>query len=180
MDIRTTMRYLGVPIIGKSVLFGDNQSVITSSTESQSPLNKRHNALSYHRVREAIAAGVVEFHKILGADNVADVLSKDWGFQQAWPILKPLLFWQGDTSKCEVKFSSTSRQANGECYGIHHRDMSVQQATDMNNDVNGYHDKDGDGTVGFVSALLYNMMYSRDAYESTMEEDPRKEYTNEG
>jgi hypothetical protein len=67
MDIRTTMRYLGVPIIGKSVLFGDNHSVITSSTESQSPLNKRHNALSYHIVREAIAAGVVEFHKILGA-----------------------------------------------------------------------------------------------------------------
>jgi hypothetical protein len=125
MDIRTTMRYLGVPITGKSVLFGDNQSVITSSTESQSPLNKRHNALSYHRVREAIAAGVVEFHKILGADNVADVLSKHWGFQQVWPVLKPLLFWQGDTSKCEVKFSNTSRQANGECYGIHHRDMSV-------------------------------------------------------
>jgi hypothetical protein len=33
--------------------------------------------------------------------------------------------------------------------------MSVRQATDMNNDVNGYHDKDGDGTVGFVSAVLY-------------------------
>jgi hypothetical protein len=37
----------------------------------------------------------------------------------------------------------------------------------MNNDVNGYHDKDGDGTVGFVSAVLYDTMYSRDAYEQT-------------
>jgi hypothetical protein len=33
MDIRTTLRFLGVPIRGKSILFGDNQSVIVSSTE---------------------------------------------------------------------------------------------------------------------------------------------------
>jgi hypothetical protein len=92
IDIRTTLRFLGVPIRGKLVLFGDNQSVIISSTEPQSPINKRHNALSYHRVREAIAAGIVDFRKILGAENVADVLSKHWGFQQAWPVLKPLLF----------------------------------------------------------------------------------------
>jgi hypothetical protein len=78
IDIRTTLRFLGVPIQGKSVLFGDNQSVIISSTEPQSPINKRHNALSYHRVREAIAAGIVDFRKILGAENVADVLSKHW------------------------------------------------------------------------------------------------------
>jgi hypothetical protein len=58
--------------------------------------------------------------------------------------------------------------------------MSVQQATDMNNDVNGYHNTDGNGTIGFVLALLYNIMYLRYAYESPMEEDPRKEYTNEG
>lgn len=58
--------------------------------------------------------------------------------------------------------------------------MSVRQATDMNDDVNGYHGKDGNETIGFVSALLYNTMYSRYTYESPMEEDPRKEYTNEG
>jgi hypothetical protein len=50
----------------------------------------------------------------------------------------------------------------------------------MNDDVKGYHGKDGNGTIGFVSALLYNTMYLQYAYESPMEEDPRKEYTNEG
>jgi hypothetical protein len=34
--------------------------------------------------------------------------------------------------------------------------------------------------AGFVLALLYNTMYLWYAYESPMEEDPRKEYTNEG
>ena len=32
IDIRTTLRYLGVPIKGKAFLFGDNQSVVTNST----------------------------------------------------------------------------------------------------------------------------------------------------
>jgi hypothetical protein len=100
--------------------------VITTLTEPQSPLKKRHNTLSYHRVQEAIAAGIVKFDKILEEDNVADFLSKYWGFQQARPVLKSLLFWQGDTSKCEVKFSSTTRQATGEYYSIHHCDMSVK------------------------------------------------------
>jgi hypothetical protein len=53
-------------------VFGDNQSVVSNST-SPLPLNKRHNAVYSHRVRENIAA------KILGIDgkkNPADVVSK--------------------------------------------------------------------------------------------------------
>ena len=61
MDLRTTLRYLGIPIKGKAVLFGDNESVITSSTLPDSRLTKRHNAFSYHRVREAIAAKIINF-----------------------------------------------------------------------------------------------------------------------
>ena len=34
------------------------------------------NALSYHRVREAIAANVLKFHHISGKENPADVLTK--------------------------------------------------------------------------------------------------------
>ena len=66
IDLRNTLRYLGVPVQGKSMLFGDNESVVTSSTLPHSGLNKRHNALSYHKVREAIAAGIVKFVHIDG------------------------------------------------------------------------------------------------------------------
>ena len=55
MDIRQSLRYLGAPIGAKSVLFGDNRSVVTSSTLPHSTLTKRHNILAFHRVREAIA-----------------------------------------------------------------------------------------------------------------------------
>ena len=61
IDLRSTLRYLGVPIKGKSYMFGDNQSVITSSTIPYSRLTKRHNAFSYHHVREAIATKILAF-----------------------------------------------------------------------------------------------------------------------
>ena len=48
IDIRTTLRYLGVPIRDKSYMFGDNKSVVTSSTIPNSTISKRHHLASYH------------------------------------------------------------------------------------------------------------------------------------
>ena len=84
MDLRITLRYFGVPIEGPAYLFGDNQSVVTSSTLPHFGLNKRWNALSYHRVREAVASKMVRFYHIKGEHNPADVLSKHVGFPEMW------------------------------------------------------------------------------------------------
>jgi hypothetical protein len=80
-------------------MFGDNKSVVNSATMPEAKLHKRHTLLSFHRVREAISAGMVIFTHIDGRINPADVLSKHWGYQQVWPNLRPLLFWAGDTVK---------------------------------------------------------------------------------
>jgi hypothetical protein len=95
IDLRTTLRYFGVPINGRAYMFGDNQSVITSSTIPHSQLSKRHNALSYHRVRESVAARILRFLHISGDKNPSDILSKHCGFPQLWSVIKPLLFWMG-------------------------------------------------------------------------------------
>jgi len=79
IDLQLTLQYLDVPVSDKSYMFGDNKSVVTSSTIPHSKLNKRHNALSYHRVREAIAARIIDFLYIDGKTNPADVLSKHCG-----------------------------------------------------------------------------------------------------
>jgi hypothetical protein len=101
MDLRTTFRYLGVPVRDKSYMFGDNESVVNSSTQIHAKLHKRHNALSFHRVREAIAAGVIAFYHIAGPSNPADILSKHWSYGNVWKVMQPVLFWQGDTAKIE-------------------------------------------------------------------------------
>ena len=70
-------------------MFGDNESVVNSSMKIDAKLHKHHNALSFHRVRESIAAGVCNFFFLPGEFNPADILSKH---------LRPLLFWHGDTA----------------------------------------------------------------------------------
>ena len=96
--MRLDLRYLGVQVKGATRLFGDNESVVKSGSIPHSKLNKRHQALSYHAVREAIASGTLSFAHIPGPINPADILSKHWGYQQVWPTLRPVLFWQGDTA----------------------------------------------------------------------------------
>jgi hypothetical protein len=98
VDLRTTLRYLGVPIRDKSYMFGDNKTVIDSSSTPHAKLHKRHNALSFHRVREAVAAKFVDPHFLPGDLNPADILSKHWGYQQVWRIMQPILFHHGDTA----------------------------------------------------------------------------------
>jgi len=98
MDLRTTLRYLGVPIQGCSYMFGDNEAVVNSSSRPDSKLHKRHTALSFHRVREAVASSMLAFIHIEGSRNPADICTKHWGYQQVWPQLRTLLFKHGDTA----------------------------------------------------------------------------------
>ena len=91
-------RYLGVEVIHTTYLFGDNESVINSSTIPYSKLHKQHVALSFHRVRKAITSKIIAFLYIPGKLNPADILSKDWGYQQVKNSLRALLFYHGDTN----------------------------------------------------------------------------------
>ena len=96
MDIRQTLRYLGVPITTKSFLFGDNRSVVTSATLPHSTLTKRHNILAFHRVREAIAAKLMAFYWIQSAYNLSDMLSKHWDHPTVYPMILKLLISRGN------------------------------------------------------------------------------------
>jgi hypothetical protein len=115
IDLRIELRYLGVQVKGYTVMFGDNESVVNSSSVPHARLHKRHNALSFHKVREGIAAGIAKFHHIRSGDNPADLLSKQWGYATAWPTLKPLLFWEGDTLDLvpDEQDASTSSKERG-------------------------------------------------------------------
>mmetsp|Transcript_35402 Transcript_35402/g.85673 ORF Transcript_35402/g.85673 Transcript_35402/m.85673 type:complete len:213 (-) Transcript_35402:8-646(-) len=100
IDLRNTYRYFGVPVRDKSYMFGDNDSMINSATRPESKLHKRHVVLSYHRVREAVASGMIVLCHIRSHMNPADILSKHWTHNSIWRSLQPLLFWAGDTMDC--------------------------------------------------------------------------------
>ena len=69
IDLRLSLRYLGVPIRRSSYGFGDNESCVNSSLVPHGKLHKRNLILSYHRVRENIASKIFLFYHMPGANN---------------------------------------------------------------------------------------------------------------
>ena len=103
MDILATLRAMGVPIDGEAWLLGDSESVITSSTIPHSVLGERHNFLSCHRVRSAVAHKVMKFCHVRTHQNIADILTKFLGNKAFVPFTRPTLFKSGDTALMKVK-----------------------------------------------------------------------------
>ena len=95
VDLRQTLRYLGVPIKSRAYMFGDNKSLVTSSMVPHSLLSKRCNILPYHRVREAIAAKILVFHWCDSSQNKCDILSNHWEFSKVFHIIRDLFDFQG-------------------------------------------------------------------------------------
>ena len=57
-----------------------------------SALKKKHNAIAYYRVREAIAARLIRFCHIDSKIKVADVLTKPLDNQTFHHLIRPFLF----------------------------------------------------------------------------------------
>ena len=74
--LRYKLRMMGIQVDGPTNVFCDNESVVKNSTKPESTLKKKHNAIAYHRVREAQAAGIVRIAKEDGETNLADMLTK--------------------------------------------------------------------------------------------------------
>jgi hypothetical protein len=83
---------LGVPVIGPTMMYGDNRAVILNTTVPSSQLKKKHNAIAYHRVRESIAAGIVFFQHISTTINFADCLTKPLTRENFQRVVHPVLF----------------------------------------------------------------------------------------
>ena len=95
MEYRYKLRMLGVPIIGKTIVYGDNQSVITNISIPSSMIKKKHHACAYHFLREAAAAGIVDYFYIKSKDNRADALTKALPPNILYELMKGLLFKNG-------------------------------------------------------------------------------------
>jgi hypothetical protein len=74
--LRYKLRMMGVPLDGETNVFCDNESVFKNSTVPESTLKKKHNAIAYHRTREAQAAGIIRIAWESGDTNIADLLTK--------------------------------------------------------------------------------------------------------
>ena len=74
--LRYKLRMMGIPVDGATNVFCDNESVVKNCSMAESTLKKKHNAISYHRVREAQASSMIRVAHEPGKKNVADILTK--------------------------------------------------------------------------------------------------------
>jgi len=92
MELRFNLRALGVPIEGPVMMYGDNQSVILSTTLPSSILKKKHLSCNYFRIREAIAARIIRFEYVCSARNFSDIMTKPLDRTAFKRLTQPLLF----------------------------------------------------------------------------------------
>ena len=75
-SLRYKLRMFGIPLLGATNVFCDNEAVTRNAIHPESTLQKKHNSIAYHRTREAVAAGTIRVTKEDGKTNLADVLTK--------------------------------------------------------------------------------------------------------
>jgi Reverse transcriptase (RNA-dependent DNA polymerase) len=94
LAIRYELRMLGAPIEGPIWMFGDNKSMIDSASQPSGRLQKRHLILSWHRLREKAAMGIVYYLHIGTKENIADCLTKHLTHVPLWALIKDHLFYR--------------------------------------------------------------------------------------
>ena len=83
---------LGVPIVGPTRMLGDNMSVIQNCSLPASQLKKKHNAIAYHRIRECVAARIIDLGHVGSTEYYADIGTKDLNGPKLNGLCKDLIF----------------------------------------------------------------------------------------
>ena len=71
-------------------------------------------------------------------DNPTNTLSKYWKYASIWPLLKPLLFWKGDTDELNAKTKGNDRISTKKEPCLTPTLMDEGQARNPNTTYNGY------------------------------------------
>ena len=74
--LRYKLRMFGVPLLGPTNMYCDNEAVFKNVSNPTSMLRKKHHSISYHRCREAVAARTIRIAKEGTKTNLADIFTK--------------------------------------------------------------------------------------------------------
>jgi hypothetical protein len=82
----------GIPLDGPANVLVDNETVMKNATIPSSTLQKKHNAICYHYVREAVTAGIMRVAHIPSDQNLADIFTKILGATKLKTIIQKILY----------------------------------------------------------------------------------------
>lgn len=87
VSLRIKLKMFGIPIQGPANVYCDNNGVVQNTSIPHSTLNKKHNSINYHIIRESAAAGILRVAKEASETNLADVLTKFLPWEKALELL---------------------------------------------------------------------------------------------
>jgi hypothetical protein len=90
--LRYKLRMFGIPLDGAARVFCDNQGVVKNVSIPESVLSKKHDAVNYHAVREAVAAQIMQVAKEDGETNLADLFTKCLAAPRRKELLQYILY----------------------------------------------------------------------------------------
>jgi hypothetical protein len=67
---------MGIPIVGPSYIYCDNNSVVLNSSGPASTLKKKSNSIAYHAVRWSVAVDEQRVTHITSENNPSDLMKK--------------------------------------------------------------------------------------------------------
>lgn len=91
-SLRYKLRMMGVPLEGPANVLVDNASVVKNSTIPSSTLQKKHNSICYHYVREAVAAQCMRIAYVPSQENLADIFTKPLGASKLKAFIQKILY----------------------------------------------------------------------------------------
>ncbi len=90
--LRYKLRMFGVPIDGPANVFYDNNGVVKNTTMPESMLAKKHKAINYQAICEAVAVRILRVGKEDGMPNLADLFTKVLMTDRCCALCKHILY----------------------------------------------------------------------------------------
>jgi hypothetical protein len=90
--LRYKLQIFGIPLDGAACVFCGNQGVVKNVSIPESVLSKKHNAVNYHAVCEAVAARIMQVAKEDSKTNLADLFTKCLAAPRRKELLQYILY----------------------------------------------------------------------------------------
>jgi hypothetical protein len=91
--LRIKLKCFGLPLSRLTNVFCDNNGVVQNTSIPESTLSKKHNAINYHIIHEAVAAGIICEGKEDKMTNIANIFTKLVPFTCKYQLLSPFLWY---------------------------------------------------------------------------------------
>ena len=93
LALRIKLKCFAIPLSGPTNVFCDSKNGVVQNTSiPESTLSKKHTAINYHIIHEAVAAGIICVGKEDTTTNIANVFTKLVPFTRKYQLLSPFLW----------------------------------------------------------------------------------------